>query len=82
MNIVNNYVLLGDRFPVGARFSKPVQNGPEAHPTSYTMSTGSLPGVKRPERGVDHPPPFTTEIKERVELYLYYTSGHSWLVLG
>jgi hypothetical protein len=30
-------------------------NGPWAHPASYTMGTGSLPGVKRPGRGVDHP---------------------------
>jgi hypothetical protein len=29
--------------------------GPEAHPASYTMGTGSSPGVKRPGRGVDHP---------------------------
>ena len=41
----------------GARFSTPVQTGPGAHPASYTMGTGSLPGVKRPGRGVDHPPP-------------------------
>ena len=25
----------------------------------------------RPERGVDHPPP-NTEVKERVEIYLYW----------
>jgi len=41
----------------GARFSAPVQTGSEAHPASYTMGTGSFPGVKRPERGVYHPPP-------------------------
>jgi hypothetical protein len=29
-----------------ARFSAPVQTGPEAHPASYTMGTGSFPGVK------------------------------------
>ena len=28
--------------PCGARFSAPVQTGPEAHPASYTMCTGSL----------------------------------------
>jgi len=39
---------------VGARFSAPVQTGPGAHPSSYTMGTGSFPGVKRPGRGVDH----------------------------
>jgi hypothetical protein len=36
----------GDRIPVGARFSAPVQTGPEAHPASCTMGTGSSPGVR------------------------------------
>jgi len=36
----------GDRIPVGARFSAPVQTGPGANPASYTMGTGSFPGVK------------------------------------
>ena len=46
----------GDRIPVGARFSAPVQIGPGAHPASYTMGTGSSPGVKWPGRGADlHP---------------------------
>jgi hypothetical protein len=35
----------------------------------------SFPGVKRPGRGVDHPPPSIAEVKERVELYLYSPSG-------
>ena len=30
----------------GARFSAPVQTGPEAHPASCTMGTGSFLGVK------------------------------------
>jgi hypothetical protein len=30
----------------------------------------SFPGVKRPGRGVNHPPQSNTEVKERVELYL------------
>jgi hypothetical protein len=29
-----------------ARFSAPVQIGPEAHPASCTIGTGSFPGVK------------------------------------
>ena len=41
-----------------------------------------FPAVKRPERGVDHPPPSSAEVKERVELYLYSPSGPSWPVLG
>jgi hypothetical protein len=36
----------GDRFPVGARFSSPVQIGPGTHPTSCTMSTLSFSGVE------------------------------------
>jgi len=36
----------GNRIPVGARFSAPVQTGPGAYPASCTMSTGSFPGVK------------------------------------
>jgi hypothetical protein len=35
------------------------------------MGTGSFPVVKRPWRGVDHPPPSSAEVKERIELYLY-----------
>jgi len=31
----------------------------------------SFQGVKRPGRGVDHPPPSSAEVKETVELYLY-----------
>jgi hypothetical protein len=40
----------------GARFSAPVQTGLEAHPASYTMGTGSFPGVKS-GRGVTTPHP-------------------------
>ena len=31
----------------------------------------SFPEVKRPRRGVNHPPPTTAEVKERVELHIY-----------
>ena len=70
----------GDRIPVKASFSAPVQTGPGAHPASYTMGTGSFPGVKRPGRGVDHPPPSSAEVEGRVELYLCSPSGSSWPV--
>jgi hypothetical protein len=66
---------------MGARFSAPVQNGPGTHPAYSTMGTGSLPGVKRLGRGVDNPPS-SAEVKERVELYLCFTSGPAWPVLG
>jgi hypothetical protein len=73
----------GDRIPAGARLSAPVHTGSGAHPTSYTKGTGCFPRVKRSGRGVDHPPPhLSVEVKERVELYLYSTSGSSWPVVG
>ena len=54
----------------GARFSAPVQTGPETHPDSCTLGTGSFPGLKQPGRGVDHPPPSSAEVEETVELYI------------
>jgi hypothetical protein len=35
--------IFGDRIPVAARFSAPVQTSPGAHPASYTLGTSSLP---------------------------------------
>ena len=64
-----------------ARFSAPVQTCPGAHPASYEMGTGSFPGVKRPQRGVDHPPLSSAE----VQIWSYTTtppSQASWPVLG
>jgi hypothetical protein len=66
----------------GAKFSSPVQTGPGAHPASYTVGTVSFPGVKRPGRGVDHPPTSSAEVKERVELYYYSPYGPLWPVVG
>jgi len=51
-------------------YSSSVQTDPEVHPASCTMGTGSFSEVKRPVRGVDHSPPSSAEIKERVELYI------------
>ena len=45
----------GDRIPLRARFSEPVQTGPRSHPASCAMGTGSFPGIKRPGCGVEHP---------------------------
>ena len=60
------------------RFSVPVKTDP----ASFTMGTGGFPGLKRPGRGVDHPPPSSAEVKERIELYLCSPSGPSWPVIG
>ena len=32
---------------LGVRFCVPVQTSPVAHPASYTMGTGSFPGMRR-----------------------------------
>ena len=47
-----------------ARFSAPVKTGLGSHPASYTMGTGSFPGVKRPVRGVDHTPNLGPRLKK------------------
>jgi hypothetical protein len=76
---------------VGARFSAPVQTSSEAHPASYITGTESLLGVKRPERGIDHPSHLEPRLKKeksytstpplglrglfKREIYLYYVTG-------
>jgi hypothetical protein len=42
----------------------------------------SFPGLKQAGRGVNHPPSSSSRVKERVELYLYSSSGPSWPVVG
>jgi hypothetical protein len=66
VGIVTGYELDGPGIESrwGARFFAHVQTGPGAHPASCTMGTGSFPGVKRPGRGADHPPPSSAEVKK------------------
>ena len=75
------WMVLGSN-PVGMRFSAPVHTGPVAHPAFYATGTGSFPGVKWLRHDTDHPSPSRVEVKERVELYLYSTTGPSLPVLG
>jgi hypothetical protein len=64
----------------GARFSSPVQTGPAVHPASYTKCTASFPGIKRLGRVTTTLS--SAEVKERVKIYLYSSSGTSWPVQG
>ena len=41
----------------------------------------SYPGLQRPGRDVDRPPPSSAEVKERVDPYLYSPSGPSLFLL-
>ena len=49
---------------LGLGFSQPVQNGTGAQPASCTMGTGLFPEVKRPRRGVNHPPHLGHRLKK------------------
>jgi hypothetical protein len=72
----------GDRIPVEARFFAPINTGRRAHPASSTMGTGSLSQrLKQLARGFDQPTRSSAEVKETVELYLYFPSGSSWPLL-
>ena len=52
-----------------------MQTGPGTHPASYEMKIRvSYPGAKRQGRGVNHPPPPSVKVKEKVELYIYFLS--------
>jgi hypothetical protein len=66
----------------GARFSAPVQPGPGTHPASCTMGTGSFPGVKRPGRDADHPPPPSAEFENQYSYTSTPPLGPSWPVIG
>jgi hypothetical protein len=46
------------RTTAGAKFSEPIQTGPEAHPVKSLSQW-----KKRPERGVDHPHPSSPRIR-------------------
>jgi hypothetical protein len=61
-----------------AKYSTPIQTGPEAHQDSYISGTVPYTGSEWPAYGVNHPYPSTTEVIERVELYLYSPSVPSW----
>jgi len=50
---------------------------PWGHPAFYTKGTGSFQEVKRPGRGVNHPPPSNAEVEDNVELYLFSPCGRS-----
>ena len=57
---------------MGARFSAPIQTGPNAYPVTCTMGAGILPGgvgVKRPGRGPDRAALSSAEVGNALDLY-------------
>jgi hypothetical protein len=61
----------GTEFRWGRDFPHPSR--PALGPTQplYDGHRVSFPGIKRPRGVVNHPPPASAEVKEKVELYLY-----------
>ena len=56
-------------FPVWETFSALLQTVLGSTQHSIQWYRVACPGVKRPGRGVNHPPPSSTKVRERVELY-------------
>jgi len=71
-----------DRIPVGGEIFRTRTDQLLGPPSLLYNGYQVFPGVKRPGRGVDHPPPSSAEVKERVELYICFPSGPSWPILG
>jgi hypothetical protein len=66
---------------VGGEFFRTSPDQPWDPPILLNNGQDSFPEVKRPEFDFDHTPPSSTEVEERLELYLYSPSEPSWLVL-
>jgi hypothetical protein len=70
----------GIEFRWGLDFSHTSRPAPGPHPASCTMGTGSFLGVKRPERGDDHPPPSSAEVENEYSCTSTPPLGYWWPV--
>jgi len=83
-------VSIAPRYGLGVRGSNPGggeifrirPDRPWGPPSLLYNGYRVFPEVKRTGRCVDHPPPSSADIKERVELYPYSPFGPLWPVLG
>jgi hypothetical protein len=64
------------------KFSALIQTGPGSYPAYCTMSSGYLSQGKASEFGVDHLPPSSTQVKEKLELYFTPLLGVHGLLQG
>jgi len=86
----NSSVGTATRYGLDGRRSNPDWGPDIPHPSRLALGPTQppiqwVPGlsrIKRPGPGVDHPPPSSAEVKERVDLYLYFPFGPSWPVIG
>jgi len=74
----------GDRIPMEARFSAPVQTTPEAKPRLLHNGdqVSFRGGGGAPGRRVHHPPPPSAEGEVTEQLNLYHPPAASWPVAG
>jgi hypothetical protein len=84
VGIASGYGLDGPEIESPWWWNFPHPSTPALGPTqpSEQRIRGLSRGVKRPGRGVNHPPTSSAEVIEREELYLYSPSGPSWPVIG
>jgi hypothetical protein len=84
VGIANRYGLDGPRIESrwGREFQHPSR--PELGPIKPPIYNEYrvFHGVRRPGRGLENAPSSGAEVKERVELYIYFHSGPPWHVLG
>jgi hypothetical protein len=83
--LATGWTVRGSKPGAGEGFSAPVQIRHAVPPSLRYVYNGyhvPFPGAKRPGLGVDHPPPSSAKVKERVELYFYSPSEPSWSALG
>jgi len=72
----------GNRIPLWGEIFRTRPYLPWDPPASCAMRYRvSCAREKRPGGSIEHPPSPSAEVKERVELYLYFPSGPSWFVL-
>jgi hypothetical protein len=65
----------------GGAFSALILTGPRATEPPQKWVAGLLPRAKRSGRGVDHPPQFSAQVQERVELHFHSPSRPSQTLL-
>jgi hypothetical protein len=69
---LNNRLATGCTFrgsnPGGGEIFSTRPGRPQDPPTLLYNGYRVIPGVKRPRRGINHPPPYSVEVEEKIEL--------------
>jgi hypothetical protein len=84
VGIATSYRLDGPEIESPWERDFPHSSSPAMRPTEPPIQWDrvSFTGVQLSGRALDHPPQSSAEVKERLELYIYSSSGPSWPVLN